>query len=140
MGLCISKKDKLNENNDFIKDNSNFINIFINKILFQYNYNNKSGIGFFCLIPFPDKNNLLPIMILDNLLLEKNDIIQGSKINLILDKNEKPSEVKLLADIIIYTNKKYKITFIEIQKYLTKYYLQIDDDLMKENLNEIYSH
>ena len=144
MGICESsakeKNSKINECNDIIKNNSDFINAFINKVLFKYIYNNKSGIGYFCLIPFPDKKNLLPIIILNNLTMEKIHFIQGQKINLIRDKNEKSSEIKLHTDIKIYSNKKYNITFIEIPKNMSENYLQIDDDLMKDNLNEIYKN
>ena len=139
MGICNSNENKENENTGLVKNNTNFINLFVVKNVFDYIYDdNKNGIGFFCLIPFPDKKNLLPIMILNDLIIEKNDIIQGKKLNLILGKNKKPLEIQLHANLKLYTNKVFNFTIIENQNNIADYYLQIDDDLTKENLDEVY--
>ena len=36
--------------------------------------NGHKGTGFFCLIPFPDNNNLLKVLITNNHILNENDI------------------------------------------------------------------
>ena len=43
------------------------------------NKNNKVGIGFFCAIPFPTFHDWLPVLIINNYVLEKNEISPGKK-------------------------------------------------------------
>ena len=42
------------------------------------NSSNVYGTGFFCLIPFPDKRNLLPVLITNNHIINEKDI-KGKK-------------------------------------------------------------
>ena len=145
MGVCESEcneksekeNKKTNESKDY-KNNQNFIKLFLDKNIFKYRYNNKIGIGFFCLIPFPQKN--IQVMVINDLIIEENDIIQKKKLYLILYKNEQPLEVQLHSDIFLYSNKKYNFTIIENQNNVNYYYLQIDEHLMEDNLNDIYRH
>ena len=65
------------------------------KILFQmencickiYLKNGEIGTGFFCKIPF--NNNLLPVLITNNHVLNKDDIDNNKIINLIINKEPK---------------------------------------------------
>ena len=41
--------------------------------------NKKVGTGFFCMIPFPDMNNLLPVLITNNHILESKDLETGKE-------------------------------------------------------------
>ena len=100
------------------------------------------GTGFFCLIPFPDKLNLLPVLITNNHILEENDITQGKIIEFSISND------KYFFRIVIdnlrkkYTNKDYDVTFIEIYKndgLNINLFLDIDDMIYKDNSKELYN-
>ena len=51
------------------------------------------GTGFFCLIPFPTKLNLLPVLITNNHILKENDIRKGPKINFSMNNDNFKSQI-----------------------------------------------
>ena len=55
--------------------------------------NGKKGTGFFCKIPFPDKNNLLNVMITNNHILNQNDIENNKIIKIIMYKIKKKIKI-----------------------------------------------
>ena len=52
-----------------------------------------TGTGFFCLIPFPDKLNLLPILITNNHILEEKDINEGKIISFSINNDNNKYEI-----------------------------------------------
>ena len=98
----------------------------------------EQGTGFFCKIPFPNRNNTLPVLItsahlVDNEILEREEKIQIS----IKDKNDK-IEISL-KNRIKYTSKQYDTTIIEIKKEdeeNIKDYLQLDDAIIEDIIND----
>ena len=83
----------------------------------------RKGTGFFCKIPFPDKNNLLNVLLINNHILNENDINDNNTIKLIAynkAKNRK-IEIEIIMDesrkIYTYKNDKEGIdmTIIEIK-------------------------
>ena len=72
------------------------------------------GTGFFCKIPFPDNNSLLPVLITNKHIIDEL-ILKNEKILLSLSINNEDKEIEL-DNRIIFTNKKYDITIIEIKK------------------------
>ena len=100
-----------------------------------------NGTGFFCLIPFPNKFNLLPVLITNNHVLEKEDIKLNSKIKFTLNNDNKQFEIFIDNKRKVFTNDKFDITIIEIKKNdnlkLDKF-LEIDDQIFKDNPNDIY--
>ena len=109
----------------------------------KINIGNYQGTGFFCEIPFPDKNNMLPVFITNNHIINEK---------LLYDENaEIEIEIKFdgikklnLKDRYKYTNKEYDITIIEIKitDEITNF-LQLDDNIINniinnENKNEVY--
>ena len=81
----------------------------------KINIGKSQGTGFFCKIPFPDINNMLPVFItnnhiIDNELLYKNDI----KIKIDIYDELDIKEIDL-NNRIKYTNEEYDITIIEIK-------------------------
>jgi len=100
-----------------------------------------NGSGFFSLIPFPNKAKLLPVLMTNNHVLPKEDIIKGKKINI----NMKKINFNILLDESrrVYTNKKYDITIIEIKNNdgldFNKF-LEIDDSIYKGNLQEYFKN
>ena len=101
----------------------------------------KQGTGFFCKIPFPDKNNMLSVLITNN------HIISNKTLNKIISiYTEKTNIRKInLKNRMNYTNEEYDITIIEIKEEdEIKSYLELDDDIIndiiaKKNKNDKYS-
>ena len=77
------------------------------------NKNNKVGIGFFCLIPFPTFDYCLPVLITNNYVLEKDEISLGKKVNITLNSKQK---IELLLDDSRKIYNKNEIIIIEINK------------------------
>ena len=101
--------------------------------------NNDRGTGFFCKIPFPYAKNKLKVLITNNHLIDEEYIKNNSSIKFRI-KSEK-NEIKIsLKDRIIFTNKEYDTTIIEIKendeiKYFLKLNEKIINDIIK-NKNE----
>ena len=88
------------------------------------------GIGYFCKIPFPDQNNLLPVLITNNHIINNELIINNNKIK--LNINNEYREIKL-KHRKYYTNEEYDITIIEIkEKDKIKNYLELDENINKD--------
>ena len=98
--------------------------------------NGCTGTGFFCYIPFPDNNNLLPVMITNNHVIDEKYFTKGKKIKLLINKQLKIIE---MDDRIKYTNKKYDTTIIEI-KSIAKItdFLYLEDNLIFNDSDEIF--
>ena len=137
MGINFNKKHQSNninqlQNNDVLLEQVKkyICEIYINKKI--------KGIGFFCYIPFPDKYHLLPSLITNNHLINKKnkdiniDILLGNKETKKLDINDNRK---------IYTSVKFDTTIIEIKpnKDKIKYFLELDENIDKQNSNEIYA-
>ena len=115
----------------------NYKNCFCN-----IKFNNKSinVIGFFCKIPFPDKQNLLSVLIINNKILQNDVFTIGKNIHFeFFGDNESINHtLEIDESRKIYTND--IITIIEIKKtdkLSIDYFLKIDDELFKDNLNKI---
>ena len=108
------------------------------KNICKINIGKSQGTGFFCKIPFPDLNNMLPVFITNNhnineeLLYKKDAKI---KIDIYDELDEK--EINL-NNRMKYTNKEYDITIIEIKEEDNIYnYLELDDIIINDILNNI---
>jgi len=147
-----------NQKNDiFNKSNENEYSKFliltkeiINKILSQLNCcickicqsNGNNEIGFFCKIPFA--NSILPVLITNNHVLNKDDIRINRivKIALIVDEKEKEKEKEIQIVIneqrITFTDKDLDVTIIEIIPKVDGIndFLEIDDNFDQLYLNQ----
>ena len=92
------------------------------------------GIGFFCLIPFPDFYNQIPVLITNNHVLDENHLKSGKKIKFSLQNNKIFYEIKIDKSRITYTNQKFDFTLIEIKESdnLNINFLEIDQDIYSE--------
>jgi len=102
-----------------------------------YINNEKKGIGFFCYIPFKGKSRPFPTIISNCLLTNiKNKNI---KIYISISDN-KTRIIEISNDRYIYTSSKYGTTIIEIKPKIDKikYFLHLDDNILKDNSNELY--
>ena len=104
----------------------------------------EQGTGFFCKIPFPDRNNMLPVFITTHHILNEDILYKpNSKIAISIREDKKMKEIKL-DNRKIYTNKEYDITIIEIkQEDGIKSFLELDDKILndiidKNNENDQY--
>ena len=88
------------------------------------------GTGFFCKI----KNEI--VMITNNHVLDEEIIKENNKI--IVAINDDKEEIKInLENRKIYTNKEYDVTIIEIKEKINNY-LELDNNIFKENINIYY--
>ena len=92
------------------------------------------GTGFFCKIPFPNEDNLLPVLITNNHVLGENDIIYHNIIEVTLENETKKKSIKINSKRLVYTNKNLDFTFIEIQPNRDNifHFLEIDKNIYKE--------
>ena len=97
--------------------------------------------GFFSLIPFPNKTRLLPVLMTNNHVLSKKDIIKGKKINIYM--KEKKFNILVNDSRRVYTNKSYDITIIELHENdgldINKF-LEIDDSIYKDILDDSFKN
>ena len=112
----------------------------IKKYLCEIYVNNSiKGIGFFCYIPFPDQSHLLPSLITNNHLINKKN--KKVILNILINNKSKKITIEINNERKIYMSEKYDTTIIEIKPMKDKieYFLELDDDINKQNCNEIYS-
>ena len=109
----------------------NIITEQMKKSICKINYEKKKGTGFLCLIPNPEIDHLLRVLITCNHVL--NDLKIGNQIKLIF--NEKEKILIIDEKRKIYTNTGYDITIIELKEneFDLYDYLKIDDLMYKKN-------
>ena len=98
---------------------------------------NCTGTGFFCYIPYNNKK--FPVMITCNHIISDNIIKENEFIS--IELNNETKNINLKDNRIIYTNKKYNITIIEIipEKDLIYSFLELDEQIFdKDNKNELF--
>ena len=98
----------------------------------------EQGTGFFCKIPFPNKNNMLPVLITNNHVIDHKSLYnEDTKIKIDIEE-EKEAKIIDLRDRIKYTSEKYDITIIELkEKDNINNYLDLDDCIMNDILDNI---
>ena len=104
------------------------------------------GTGFFCKIPFPDMNNLLPVLITNNHIINEELLYEDDANILVYTENDKNTKTINLDNRLKYTSKHFDITIIEIKdKDKINNYLELDDAILGDifdneiKLNDIYS-
>ena len=103
--------------------------------------NGGSGTGFFCLIPFPDKLNRLPVLITNNHILEKDDISKGKKIIFSINEGKEQKEIIIDDSRKTYTNEEFDVTIIEMKKnddLNFNKFLEIDENIDNDNIIDFY--
>ena len=95
----------------------------------------EQGTGFFCKIPFPDKNNMLPVFITNNHIINKKLLYKDNSWIELDIKNETNTKKIELNNRMKYTNEVYDITIVEIkEKDKIKNYLELDDIIFNDIL------
>ena len=92
------------------------------------------GTGFFCNIPYND--NLLPILMTNNHII--NESIFATEKKITISMNNIFKKIELDDNRIIYSNKDYDITIIEIkEKDGIKKFLEVDEDIIEKMIYHI---
>ena len=103
----------------------------------------KQGTGFFCKIPFPNKNNMLRVLITNNHIIDDKYLYKKDE-ELSLYIHAYQTKKIDLNNRIKYTNKEYDLTIIEIKdEDKINDYLKLDKEILNDiinntNNNEIY--
>ena len=105
----------------------------MNDCICKIKINNKQATGFFCKIPFPNKNNMKKVLITNNHIVNKEllykDYIQ---IELTIKKDSKIKSLNV-KDRLKYTNRIYDITIIELKESDNiNNYLELDDTILDD--------
>ena len=115
------------------------INIKICKI--HMNYGIKCT-GFFCKIPFPEKEDLLPVLITNDQVVDKSNLVENKYISLTINNDQINKKIEI-TDRKIYFSKVYEISIIELkEKDNINDFLEIDlnEDISYEKYidNKLY--
>ena len=110
-------------------------------------FNNKwKGTGFFCKIPFHNKDKMLSFFFTNHHVIGEDILKQEDKKLIFCIKEKMQTKEIKLKDRKYYTSKKYDTTIIEIKENDNiKDYLQLDDKIIcdilyDEDLNEEYEN
>ena len=104
----------------------------------KINIENIQGTGFFCKIPFPDINNMLPVFITNNHVIDKKILNEKNKKIEIDIKAETEIKKIDISNRMTYTNEDYDITIIELkEKDNIKNFLILDDIIINDIINNI---
>ena len=97
--------------------------------------------GFFCKIPFPKRKTILPVLITANHVLNEEYIKNSNNtISFSLDNGNEFKEI-FLKNRIIYTNRIYDITIIELNENDNiNNFLELDKNLLESQILQIYSN
>jgi hypothetical protein len=75
------------------------------KNIFKIKIGNEQGTGFFCKIPFPNKENMLPVLITNNHIIKENILYKNNEEIHLNIKGEKDIKTINLNNRLKYTNK-----------------------------------
>ena len=108
------------------------------KNICQIQSDESQGTGFLCKIPFPDINNMLPVLITNNHIINEEFLYEkGASISIYTEDNKSTKTINL-NDRIKYTNKTFGITIIEIKEEdKINNYLELDEIIINDIINNI---
>ena len=90
---------------------------------------NEQGTGFFCKIPFPNRERLLSVLITNNHVINQYLLQKENENVSLIIKEEKKVKVINLSNRMKYTNPDYDITILELkeEKDDIKNYMELED-------------
>ena len=105
----------------------------------KINIGQTQGTGFFCKIPFPNKENMIPVLMTNNHVINDDILNQENfKLKLDIEKEEDFKEIILNKNRMKYTNEEYDITIIEKKEEDNiNHYLELDDIIINDIVNNI---
>ena len=116
------------------KEQMNEIGKQMDRSICKIRCGNKYGTGFFCFINFPDRSNLLPVLITNHHILGDNDISVGKTIYISINNDSIKYNLKIDESTKTYTSNEYNYdtTIIEIKDknfFKDDMFLDIDKDV-----------
>ena len=94
------------------------------------------GTGFFCKIPFPNRENMLPVFITNHHLINEDILNKDDGKIQIKIKKDNDEKIISIKDRLKYTNEKYDTTIIEIkEKDGIKDFLELDEGIINHIIN-----
>jgi len=107
------------------------------KNICKIKYEKTTGTGFFCKIPIPNKNEILPVFITNNHIINEKLIYEKPlKIKIDIKIENDVKEIIINEKRKCYSSKEYDITIIEIKKKdQIKNFLELDDIIINDILN-----
>ena len=109
--------------------------------IYLYRKKNLAGIGngFFCLIPYPDKNHLIHVLITTYRAINEKYITENKEIILTLNNDKVKRTIKIDKNRKIYLSKENDTVIIEIipEKDKINNFLELDEKSFNENQDEI---
>ena len=104
----------------------------------KINIGMNQGTGFFTKIPFPDLNNMLPVFITNNHIIN-NELLYKKDTKIKIDTYDESDNKEInLNNRIKYTDEEYDITIIEIKKEDNiNNYLELDEIIINDIINNI---
>jgi len=105
-----------------------------NKICYIKLIDGSCGTGFFCKIPFPSVDKLLPVLVTNNHLIDEKILENKNESIIIKLKNSNKYKNISLNNRKCYTNSDYDITFIEIKENYDEieHFLELDDNILED--------
>ena len=111
--------------------------------IYMYLENILNGIsnGFFFFFSYPDKDHLIHVLITTYRTLSENSFKDNNEIKLSLGNDESNKTIVIDKNRKIYMSKEYDTTIIEInpEKDKINNFLELDENLLKDNSSEIYN-
>ena len=105
----------------------------MNKYICKIKIGKEQGTGFFCKIPFPNEDTMIPVFITNNHVINEELLYKQNKDIEIYLREENKKKIINLKNRIIYTNKSYDTTIIEIKEEdEIKKYLELDDKIIND--------
>jgi hypothetical protein len=106
--------------------------------------NKKVGTGFFCVVPFPDMNNMLPVLITNNHILGSEDLEIGKELEFTINDDRFHYKITIDRNKKVYTNiKPFDVSIIEIKKndknILLLNFLEIDEEIFNTEDDDSYN-
>ena len=97
-----------------------------------------NGTGFFCKVPLNENKNINCLMTNYHVLKEEY-FKENKEINILLNDDNESMKIDLNIERIIYHNKEYDITLIELKEEdKIKEYFELDDNIFKNNEKIFY--
>ena len=102
--------------------------------------NKNGGTAFFCNIPFKNEKQYLPVLVTGDYIINE-DMIKENKVICISLFDKKEIRNIELNNRLIYTNKEYNITLIEIKPNVDKIsnFLELDENIFKQNKEYLFN-
>lgn len=96
--------------------------------------------GFFCLVPYPDKDHLIHVLITTYRTINEKSLNDKKEIKLTLNNDKVKKTIKIDKNRKVYISKELDTVIIEIfpKKDKINYFLELDEKSLEENPNEIF--